>query len=141
MNIIDLFKHYQKKRLFIDQNDNCPTCGKVQKSINRSKILYTCPPNFVLEVSCENEDKYNLTIDEYINLENFVERKDIFKTQYKLVGAIFVETNEAEGKKYVSITRKENGGWIYFNGNTVEDCTFNDLANHKKLQNLFYTSA
>ena len=141
LNIIDLFKHYQKKRLFIDQNDNCPTCGKVQKSINRSKILYTCPPNFVLEVSCENEDKYNLTIDEYINLENFVERKDISKTKYKLVGAIFFETNDKEGKKYVSITRKENGGWIYFNGNTVEDCTFNDLANHKKLQNLFYTSA
>ena len=140
LNIYDLFKHYQKKRLFIDQNDNCPNCGKVQKSINRTKSLYTCPPNFVLEVSSENEDKYNLTINEFINLENFVERKDISKVQYKLVGAIFIETKEGEGKKYVSITRKDNGGWIYFNGNSIQDCTFNDLANHKKLQNLFYTS-
>ena len=139
MNIYDLFKHYQKKRLFIDQNDNCSNCGKVQKNINRTKQLYTCPLNFVLEVSSENEDKYNLKIDEYINLENFVERKDISKVQYKLVGAIFIETNEEEGKKYVSITRKGNG-WIYFNGKSIQDCTFNELVNHKKLQNLFYTS-
>ena len=140
LDIIDLFKHYRKKRLFLDENVNCPKCGKVQKDINRTKIFYTCPYNLFLDVSCANEDKYNLTINENINIEEFVERKDISKTNYKLMGAIFIEQNEEEGKKYVSITKTENNGWIYFNGKTFQECSFDDLVNHKKLRLLLYSS-
>ena len=140
LNINDLFKHHRKKRLFIDQNINCPKCGKIQKSANITNILYTSPLNLILSVSGEKEDKYNLIIDEKIDIGEFVQRKDVSNVKYHLVGAIFIEQNEQEGTKYVSITRKENGGWIYFNGNTIQDCSFSDLANHKKLQMLFYSN-
>ena len=140
LNIIDLFKHYGKKRLFAEQNDICNKCRKIQKSNNRTKIFYTSPKILLLYISCSNEDNFKLTIDENINIGEFVERKDVSLVQYKLIGAIFIEKNEQKGKKYVSITKKETGGWIYFNGKTIQDCTFNDLANHNKLQMLFYSS-
>ena len=140
LNINDLFKHFRKKRLFIDENINCPKCGKIQKNANRTKIFYTSPLNLILSISDEKEDKYKLIIDENIDIGEFVQRKDVSNVKYRLVGAIFIEQNEQEGKKYVSITRKEDGGWIYFNGNSIQDCTFNDLVNHKKLQLLFYSN-
>ena len=141
LNIYDLFKHYRKKRLFLDENINCPKCGKIQKNVNRTKIFYTSPINLILSISDQNENKYKLTIDEYINIGEFVQRTDVSNVNYHLIGAIFIEQNEQEGRKYVSITRKENNdGWFYFNGNSIQDCTFNDLINHKKLQILFYSS-
>ena len=141
LNIIDLFKHYRKKRLYLDENENCSKCGKLQKNINRTKIFYTSPYNLILSVSCLNEKKYNLTIDENINLSEFIERKDVSKVNYKLVGAIFSEKNEGEEKKYVSITKKEeDGSWVNYNGKTIQNSSFNDLVNHKQLQMLFYTS-
>ena len=140
LNINDLFKHYRKKRLFIDENTNCPHCGKIQKNINRTKIFYTSPYNLILSISSSNEDKFKLKIDEKIDLSEFIERHDVSKVHYQLVGAIFIEKNEEEGKKYVSITKRETGNWIYYNGKTVQDSSFSNLANHKQLQMLFYSS-
>ena len=140
LNIIDLFKHYRKKRLFLDENTNCSYCGKIQKNINRTKIFYTSPYNLIISISSSNEDKYNLKIDEKINLSEFIERHDVSKVEYQLVGAIFNEKDEVEGKKYVSITRKEAANWIYYNGKSIQNSSYNDLANHKQLQMLFYKS-
>ena len=77
LNIYDLFKHYRKKRLFLDENINCPKCGKIQKNVNRTKIFYTSPINLILSISDQNENKYKLTIDEYINIGEFVQRTDV----------------------------------------------------------------
>ena len=142
LNIIDLFKHYRKKRLFLDINDNCQNCGTIIKDVNISKIFYTPPKNLILSISTENEDKYKLTIDEYINLKDFIERTDIGIFNYKLIGAIFIDKNE-DGRKYISICRNiqfNDGSWLYFNGNSIQKCSFNELMNHKNLEMLFYTT-
>jgi hypothetical protein len=104
LNIIDLFKHFRKKRLFLDINDNCQNCGTIIKDVNLTKIFYTSPKNLILEISNTNEDKYKLTIDEFINIKDFVERTDISIVDYKLIGAIFIEKNQDE-TKYISICR------------------------------------
>ena len=57
----------------------------------------------------KNENKYKLNIDEFINLKEFIERKDISKVNYRLIGGIFTEKKENENKKYVSITKHQNG--------------------------------
>ena len=141
LNICDLFKHYRKKRLFINENMNCPKCGKIQKNVNRTSIFYTSPINLILNIFGKNENQINLTIDEYINIGEFVQRTDVSNVNYRLMGALFIEQNEQDGKKYVSITRKENNdGWYFYNGNSIQDCTFNDLVNHKNVELLFYSN-
>ena len=91
LNILDLFKHYRKKRLFQDENTNCKFCGKVQKNINRTKIFYTSPLNLILEIDYEKENLFTLNIEENINIQQFIEKIDISKKNYYLVGAIFAE--------------------------------------------------
>ena len=139
LNIIDLFKHYRKKRLYTNENTYCKFCGKNQEKVNRSKVFYTSPYNLILEIEYEDEKEFNLTIDEVINIQDFVEMKNLSTVNYNLVGAIFKEKNENEYKKYVSFTKKTNGGWIYFNGNTIKESSFNELAKHNNLQMLFYS--
>ena len=139
LNIIDLFKHYRKKRLYTNENSYCKFCGKNQENVNRSKVFYTSPYNLILEIEYEDEKEFNLTIDEVINIQDFVEMKNLSTVNYNLVGAIFKEKNENEYKKYVSFTKKTNGGWIYFDGNTIKESSFNELAKHNNLQMLFYS--
>ena len=142
LNIIDLFKHFIKKRLFLDMNENCQYCGNIVKDVNITKIFYTPPKNLILNIVTDNEDKYNLTIDEIIYIKDFVERSDISSVNYKLIGAIFIEKNQDE-RKYISICRNiqlNDGSWLYFNGNSILKCSFNELFNHKNLEMLFYTS-
>ena len=139
LNIIDLFKHYRKKRLYTNENTYCKFCGKNQEKVNRSKVFYTSPYNLILEIEYEDEKEFNLTIDEVINIQDFVEMKNLSTVNYNLVGAIFKEKNENEYKKYVSFTKKTNGGWIYFDGNTIKESSFNELAKHNNLQMLFYS--
>ena len=132
---------FRKKRLFINENMNCPKCGKIQKNVSRTSIFYTSPINLILNIFGKNENQINLTIDEYINIGEFVQRTDVSNVNYRLMGALFIEQNEQDGKKYVSITRKENNdGWYFYNGNSIQDCTLNDLVNHKNVQLLFYSS-
>ena len=138
MNIIDLFKHYRKRRNFIDENIHCQTCGKIQNEVIKTKIFYTSPNILILNISYLNEKEFKLKIDEYINIEEFVERKNISKMDYILVGAIFIEKNIIKEDQYISITRKDNGEWIYFNGNSIQVCTFNEIYNHNQLKMLFY---
>ena len=123
-------------------NDNCQNCGTVIKDVNLKKIFYTSPRNLILNISSFNEDKYKLTIDEFINIKDFVERADISIVNYKLIGAIFIEKNQDE-RKYISICRNiqlNDSSWLYFNGNSIQKCTFNEIYNHKRLEMLFYTS-
>ena len=140
LNVIDLFKHYRKKRLFENENTNCKYCGKVQKNVNRTKIFYTSPLNLILEIDYEKENLFNLNIDEKINIQPFIEKIDISKSNYYLVGAIFAEQKENESRKYVSISRAKNGNWYYFDGTNIRNSSLNDLKNHKQLKMLFYSS-
>ena len=139
ITVIDLFRHYCKTRLFTDVDEFCGYCGKKVDKVNRSKIFYTCPYNFILEICYSDEKLFNLSIDEYINIQEFVIRKEFVKYNYYLVGAIYLEQTENESK-YVSISRLSNGGWAYFNGSTVTNSSFNDLLAHKNLKMLFYTT-
>ena len=142
VNILDLFKHFTKKRLYYDLNEYCPNCRIVMKDVILSSIFYTSPPNLILNISYKEEDIFNLTIDEFINIKDFVERKDISKVDYRLSGAIFIE-NIGNESKYISITRNiklNDDSWLYFNGNSIKKSSFNELSNHKNLRMLFYTT-
>ena len=81
LDVIDLFKHYRKKRLFVDENQNCRFCGKVQKNINRTKIFYTCPLTLILQIEYSKWDQFKLTINEYINIAEFVQMKNYIQIQ------------------------------------------------------------
>ena len=140
LDIIDLFKHYRKKRLFVDENVNCRFCNKVQKNINRSKIFYSCPLRLILQIEYSKWNSFKLNIDEYINIAEFVQTKNIIQTKYILMGAIFSEEKEGEPIKYVSYTRDINNQWKYFNGNSMSNSNFNDLKNHTNLKALFYST-
>ena len=139
LNIIDLFKHYRKKRLFVNENTYCKYCRKNQKDVNRTKIFYTSPFNLIIEIQTEKENKCKLTIDESINIQEFVEIKTC-TVKYSLVGAVFTEKKENEPIKYVSFSKKQNGKWIYFDGNTIQESNYNMLANHGKVKLLLYSS-
>ena len=140
INVIDLFKHYRKKRRYIlNENIKCKNCEDFQKKADITKIFYISPINLILDFNYSNKDNFEFDIDEMINIDEFVERK--LKKEYYLVGAIFVEEDENEEcEKYASITRNEFGDWIYYDGISIKNCTFNDLGKHKKLKMLFYSS-
>lgn len=55
------------------------------------------------------------------------------------MGALFSETNEGEPIKYVSYTRYNNNQWKYFNGNSINNASFDDLKIHPNLKALFYS--
>ena len=135
----DLFKHFRKKRLFLDTNFNCKFCGKISRDSNRTGIFYTSPKNLVLLINYEKEDNFKLNISENINIGEFVEKREICQVNYHLVGAIFIEQKEKESRKYISISKNQSGQWKYFNGELIQDSSFNDLINHNKLQMLFYS--
>lgn len=137
----ELFEHKRKNRLFEDVKMNCKHCGKIQKNIYVQKKFYTSPYNIILNFEYSDESKFSYKIEEYIDISNFVERLDVCKTKYRLVGAIFNEKNEGENKKFVSYTKDDNGQWKYCNGNAVSDSNWNEIQNHPHLESLFYTSA
>ena len=139
ITVLDLFKHYHKTRSFTTKTF-CRFCNKNIENISRTKIFYTSPFNFILEICYDDESKFNLKIDQNINISDFVERKDFCKVNYSLVGAIFIEKDNNDNEKYVSVSKIPNGGWVYFNGNSVQNCGFDTLQNHKNLQMLFYSS-
>jgi serine/threonine protein kinase len=138
ISTIDMLRHYGKQRLFTDSEGHCYNCNKDIDKVYRKKIFYTSPFNFILEICYEKEDSFKLTINEKLFMNEFIERKDVSNSCYILVGAIFLESGNNEDK-YESISRTNNG-WVYYNGNTIKKCTFNDLLNHKHLKMLFYSS-
>jgi hypothetical protein len=142
LNIFDLLKHYQAKRLKKDLYEDCPKCGNIIEEVNLTNIFYTSPPNLILSISYKEKDIFNLNIDESINIKDFVERTDVSKVNYRLVGAIFIE-NIGNENKYISITRNiqlNDDSWLYFNGNSFKKSSFNELSNHKNLRMLFYST-
>ena len=141
INVNDLLKHMTKTRLFTDVKKNCKFCNKTQNSINITKKFYTSPYNLIIAFNYSDESKFILNIEENINISEFVERTDICKTNMRLVGAIFIETNDDDTNKYVSFSKDKNGQWKYCNGTNVQNCSLYDLQNHKGIQALFYTTS
>ena len=139
LDVIDLFKHYRKKRLYVDENVECKYCGKIQKNMNRTKIFYTCPLNFILQIDYSKWDKFKLTINEYINIADFVQMRNYIQTNYILMGAIFSELNNGQPRKYVAYVRDATNNWKFFNGNSITNSSFNELQNHSHLKALFYS--
>ena len=142
LNIIDLFKYHKSKRLYKEIYEDCPKCGTVIKDVNKTNFFYTSPPNLILRISFKEKDLFNLTIDESINIKDFVERTDVSKVDYRLVGAIFKE-NFGKESKYISITRNiqlNDGSWLYYNGDSIKKSSFNEIFNHKDLKMLFYST-
>ena len=142
LNIIDLLKYYQTKKLNKDLYEDCPKCGNIITDVNLTNIFYTSPPNLIFSFSYKENYIFNLTIDESINLKDFVERTDVSKVNYRLVGAIFIE-NFGDENKYISITRNiqlNDGSWLYYNGDSIKKTSFNEIYNHLNLRMLFYTT-
>jgi serine/threonine protein kinase len=139
ITVLDMFRHYNKKRSYSNINRICSFCKKGVDHIYRTEMFYTTPPIFILEIKNSNETDFNLKINEYINIQEFVERKDVSKVMYYLVGAIFREKNLNGHMKYISITRT-NDGWVFYNGESLKKCSFNILEKLKNLKMLFYSS-
>ena len=139
IDVIDLFKHYRKKRLFNTEGGKikCKLCGQEISEFYKTKIMYTSPKNLIINLTNEKSEKYKLTINKSIDISDFVERKDIVKTKYDLVGAIFYEDKK---NIYISISKNENGEWLSCDSNSVTKSSFNELVNHSNARMLFYAS-
>ena len=140
LTINELFQHSGKKRLFKDLNIKCKYCNNIQQDVIISKKFYMSPVNLLLGFNYSNESTFELQIEEFIDISEFVERNDINKSKYRLIGAIFTEQFENEEKKYVSYTRDVYGQWKYFNGKYLSNSDLNELQNHEHIEALFYTS-
>ena len=136
---IDMLKYYHKTRSYKTKTF-CRFCNKDVDSVSRTKVFYTSPFNFILEICYDVEKKFNLKIEQNINISDFVERKDVSRVKYTLVGAIFTEKDKNGDEKFVSISKLPNGQWVYFNGKSIQNCSFSQLEKHKSLQMLFYSS-
>ena len=140
IKINDSFDHYGQTKKDHDLNMYCKFCQKDQKGIYLIQRLYTSPLNFIITLDNSKEDEYDFEIEEFIDLSSFIERKDLCKTNYRLIGVIFTEKFEDEHTKYVSYTKDINGYWKYCNGLYISNSDFNEIKHHKNLVNLFYTS-
>ena len=140
INMIDLFEYFKKKRKYGDKKIYCKNCLKYQEKFYESKILYTCPPNFILHLKYEQYN-FNLMIQETIDIKDFVEQQEYCNTKYILTGAIFFESNDDDEKIFSSISKNINNEWIYFNGKEIKPSSFNDIQQHKNIQYLFYANS
>ena len=139
ITVLDMFKHYGKIRNY-DTKTFCRFCQKDVESVNRTKVFYTSPFNFILEICYDDQSKFNLKIDQQIDISDYVERKDVSRVKYNLVGAIFTEKDKNGDLVYVSISKLVDGGWVYFNGSSIQNCKFDKLQKHQDLQMLFYST-
>ena len=140
ITIKDLFEHQRKKRL-IEAQKFCKFCNKNIDRIILKKELYTSSFNFIFNFDYDDETTFSFKIEEFIDLSNFIEKNNICKTKYRLIGAIFHEKLEGGIKKYVSYTKDDiNGQWKYCDGYSISNSNFNEIQNHKHIEVLFYTS-
>ena len=139
LDISDLLEHYIKKRKYKGYNLFCKKCNKYQKEVNITQNLYTFPSKFIIEVNY-TENNFSLKIEETIDLRKYIQRNDDIN-DYALVGAIFKESNSNNEEVYTSITKNQNGQWIYFNGKGFQNSSLNELKNHNNLQYLFYSNS
>ena len=137
IDVIDLFKHYRKKRLFTTEGGKikCKFCGQEISEFYKTKIMYTSPNNLIINLSNEKSEKYKLTINKSIDISDFVEMKNAVNTKYDLVGAIFYEDKK---NIYISISKNQNGEWLSCDSNSVTKTSFNELVNHSNARMLFY---
>ena len=140
ININDCFLYVSLSRIYDGEPILCKFCDKAQEKYKITKTFYTFPKNIILVLDYSNEKNFELQIDEFIDITQFVERKDICQPKYKLIGAIFTEQLEGEAKKYVSYTKEENGDWKYCNGRYISNSDLNELKNHEHIEALFYAS-
>ena len=139
LDISDLFEHYIKKRKYKGYNLFCKKCKIYQGEVNITQTLYTFPSKFIIEVSYTGNN-FKLKIEETIDIRKYVQNKDNI-SNYTLVGAIFKESNSNNVEVYTSITKNQNGDWIYFNGKEFHNSSLNDLKNHNNLEYLFYSNS
>ena len=125
--------------LYKGYNLFCKKCNKYQKEVNITQNLYTFPSKFIIEVNY-TENNFSLKIEETIDLRKYIQRNDDIN-DYALVGAIFKESNSNNEEVYTSITKNQNGQWIYFNGKGFQNSSLNELKNHNNLQYLFYSNS
>lgn len=140
LTINDLFKYDCLSRLYEGSTIYCKYCQKNLNQVIISAGLYTSPLNLVLYFDYSKEDVFVIQIEEFIDISNFVERKDVNKTKYRLIGAIFTEQIDDEPKRYVSYAQDAFGQWKYCNGKYISNSDWNEIQNHEHLVNLFYTS-
>ena len=140
LTINDLFKYDCLSRLYEGSTIYCKYCQKNLNQVIISAGLYTSPLNLVLYFDYSKEDIFVIQIEEFIDISNFVERKDVNKTKYRLIGAIFTEQIDDEPKRYVSYAQDAFGQWKYCNGKYISNSDWNEIQNHEHLVNLFYTS-
>ena len=139
ITINDLFEHRRKIRLIENLKMYCKFCNQDRTGINLIKKYYTSPYNYIINFDYSKEETFSFKIEEFINISNFIERNDICKTQYRLVGAIFYEKIENDKAKFVSYTKDINGQWKFCDGKSISNSNFDELQKHEHLVSLFYT--
>ena len=141
INLIDLFKlYFQKKVVYNNKEPNyCNNCKNHQPYFESAEILFSTPNYLMLKFDFEKKN-FKIKFQEYINISDFVEKKEGNNCNYKLVGAIFTEKfNDTE--KYVSFTKSEEENiWNFFDGEAIKKCNIEQLMNHDNLKLLFYSN-
>ena len=142
ITVIDLIKHYEKNRLFTGVNFFCEFCNKNITEVQRISILYTAPKILIMNLSMEifDLDKYNLKVEEEINISQYVEKKDISNLNYTLSGIVYIDFSD-NYLKYSAISKLEDGTWNKYDGKNIINCKINDineLAPKQKHKVLFY---
>ena len=92
----------------------------------------------ILYLSYAEKDKFEIDINEIIDIKNFVQQNNNRQIEYILSGVVLVELKGKE-KVYSSISKNKNGDWRFFDGKAIHSSSFNDLKNHKNFKILVYS--
>ena len=141
ININDLFEYSRKRRKYSNKSEKvyCDFCKLSPDKVYKTNIFYTLPPNLIIQLDCYDEG-FNLIIEENIDIKDFIERNDICRSTYKLIGAIFFEYNDNREKVYKSITKNQNNKWLLFNGTNIYLSNIDEIKKNKNIKYLFYTN-
>ena len=141
IDIRDLFQYYFSTEIYsIDKYHLCEKCGAIINKFKVNKTFYICPKLLILKIDNEGEKiDYNLSIEESINISDFVEKKEDCKI-YKLIGAIFIEKNLDNTEKYVSFSKMSDSDiWKYYDGTSIKNSNSDYLVKHENPKLLFYS--
>ena len=117
----------------------CDFCKLSPDKVYKTDVFCKLPPNLIIQLDYYDEG-FNLIIEENIDIKDFIERNDICRSTYKLIGAIFLEYNDNGEKVYKSITKNQNNKWLLFNGTNIYLSNIDEIKKNKNIKYLFYTN-
>ena len=132
INIKDCLEFYEINK---EKTNFCNRCNNYTKSFNFTKI-FSSPKYFIFLIDIGQNSNIYLMLEQEINLEKFIIKKEEKAQNFELNGIVFYHT--IKNKYNVLYISHQNQNWYLFDDEKVELSNINDFINTYNYSNSIY---